>query len=712
LTSDTPLLTRSETFHDVAGLLRARSIAVVGASDAVGNLAGAAVRNLVRFGFDGEIWPVHPRETTVAGIAVHASVSALPGAPDLAILGVGAARVPDTLRELGERGGRNAIVWAGGFAEGGDEGAALQRELVDTANEYGIRVLGPNCLGIVSADVTASFASFLADTDDLPRGDISIVGQSGGTVMSALAHLSRRGFGIRYGVSTGNEALVGTADFIAAFADDPGTRVIATYVEGTRDGEKLSAALAKARDAGKPVVLLRGGASAAAQRAAAAHTGALAGEDRVWRAVLAENGVMEVRSLEELLDVVQQISSGPDKIRMDGDGIAIVTFGGGAGVLSADQAARHGLTVAAISDAVRMELKPLIAPIASAGNPFDLTPQTYQVDRWLQALPVALDAIAAAPGVDAVLLQYGPMAMNATAVAQISKDFMARAPIPVLLGWDLPPAIIPGWLKENDVHSFSEFDRALRVLGHYARWSAASRYVVDSAGPFDFDWEGHVPDAARGTTVSEYACHALLSEAQLAVAGGRLVQTAEEAGAAGAELGWPVAVKGMSRAVTHKFAAGLVRLGIGSADEAEEAARSVLARTSELGVEPEGVYVQHMVGGDAEILVSALRDPAFGVVVSVGAGGVLTELIDDVALRRAPFGPETAERMLRSLRTVEHLERKRGEVDLASLASFVARFSQLAASAPWAQFVLEVNPVKWSPEGVAAVDGLLIVEEV
>lgn len=699
-------------FADVSGLLRPRSIAVVGASDQARNLGGVAVGHLRKFGFPGQIWPVHPKAETVAGLPAFASLAALPEPPELAILAIGAANIPGALRDCAAAGVRNVIVWAGGFVESSTAGAALQCEVVEICRAHGIRLLGPNCLGVFDTELplTASFASFLDEIDALLPGDISMVGQSGGLVTMAMEHARRSGFGFRYAVSTGNEAVLNTADFVAAFAEDPKTKVIGLYVEGTRDGEKLAAALGLARERGKPVVVLRGGTTVAAARAAAAHTGALAGESRIWHAVLDELGVIEVRSLEELLDVVRQVSSAPAKTRMAGNGIAVVTFGGGSGVLSSDQAAFHGLSVPPLGEATRARLAPLLPPIASTHNPVDLTPQVYTAGDWLRTLPDAFDTIAADPGVDAVLLQYGPMAMAAMEVTAITKAFMDRAPIPVVLAWGLPPAIIPPWLKEHGVNVFEEYERAIRVLGHFAASSAAIP-GEPAPPPMPFDWSAHVPAPVAGTVVSEHACHRLLKSAGLSVAQGRLVASAEDAVAAGAEVGWPVAMKGMSEAVTHKFAAGLVRLGVDSPQAAEVASAELLARAGELGVELEGIYVQHMVDGEAEILVSALRDPTFGVVVSVGAGGVMTELLDDVVFHRAPVSPQVAEAMFRRLRLVEKLRSKGVGLDLGALSTFVSRFSALSASAPWRRFVLEVNPVKWSADGVVAVDGLLIIEE-
>ena len=482
-------------FADVSGFLEPRSIAVVGASEQARNLGGVALRNLLRFGFPGSVWPVHPQGGSVAGLPAFRTLAELPEVPDLAILAIGAANIPAALGDCAAAGVRNVIVWAGGFVEGGEEGAARQREIAEFCRAQGIRLLGPNCLGTFNTalPLAASFASFLNEIEAMRPGGLSVVGQSGGLVTMAIEYARRAGLGFRHAVSTGNEAVLEVADFVAAFAEDPGTRIIAIYLEGIRDGARMAAALDLARARGKSVVVLRGGSTEAAARAALAHTGAVSGDAEVCRSVLEEFGAIEVRSLEELLDVVLQLSSRSTWTRMAGNGIAIVTFGGGSGVLSADQAASHGLDVPLLAEPTRTRLAPLLPPIASTLNPVDLTPQVYQARQWVQSFPDALDAIAADPGVDAVLLQYGPMATEAVEIAAMTEAFIDRAPIPVLLAWGLPPSVIPPWMAEHRIHVFEEFERAVRVLGRFAAASAASSTLPEELTAMAFDWDAHVP---------------------------------------------------------------------------------------------------------------------------------------------------------------------------------------------------------------------------
>jgi acyl-CoA synthetase (NDP forming) len=325
----------SGQFADVSAFLRPRSVAVVGASDRPGNVGGAAVRFFQKFKSPCKVYPVNSRGEAVAGLPAYPSIAALPEAADLAILAVPAAAVPEAVLACAAAGIKAGIVWAGGFVEGGEEGAARQNELIAICQKTGFLVLGPNCLGVIETHtpITASFASMMLAVDRLLPGNISMVSQSGGLATIAHALAQQQGYGFRYTISTGNEAVLDVADFLRALVDDSETKVIALYLEGSRDGDKIRRALAAARDARKPVIVLKAGATAASAIAAAAHTGALAGERRVWDAVLRSTAAIQVDSLEELLDLALLLSGAELSKVPANRGVAAITFGGGSGVL-------------------------------------------------------------------------------------------------------------------------------------------------------------------------------------------------------------------------------------------------------------------------------------------------------------------------------------------------------------------------------------------
>ena len=704
----------SPPFWDVSRLLAPRSIAVIGASDQPGNLGGVAIRLLRKFGYPGTLWPINPRRSEVHGLACHARVADLPAPADLALFATGADTVPALVRECAGAGIRCGIAWAGGFAEVGERGEALQRELVKACHDTGFALAGPNCIGIIDTwmPVTASFASFLTETDSLVRGDISMVSQSGGMATMAHAFAQQAGFGFRYMISSGNEAVLTAADYLHALVEDAHTKVIAAYLEGVKDGTRFVAALAEARAAGKPVVVLKGGETPASARAAVAHTGALAGERRVWDAVFRDAGVIQVHSLEELLDQVLFLSS-TDLARLpSGNGVAAVTFGGGGGVLAADQAARHGLAMPMLTAATRERLRPLVPPIAAIENPVDVTPQVFNRGEWFAHFAEVLDVIAADPGIHSILLQFGPMAQRAMDIAQVVCDFRHRTAKTVCLGWPLAPRGVPEFLRERGVYVFTEYERAIGVLGQLARRHAAIASDVGEPVPvLPFDWSAHAAGRATAGVISEPECHRLLAAAGLPVAAGRLVHSADEAAAAALAVGMPVAMKGISPAVTHRAAAGLLALGVDAQAEARATYRELTARAAGAGIVLDGIYVQHMISDGLEVLVSAFRDPVFGPMISCGAGGNFTELIDDVTLQRAPVSEAQALAMIERLRLARSARKTRVPPDARLLAEFIARLSQLAAGAPWRRFVLEINPVKWGADRVVAVDGLLVIED-
>lgn len=702
-------------FPDITGLLRPRSIAMVGASDKPGNIGARAIGSLVRLGYPGAVWPVNPRLQTLQGLPCFPTARDLPGAPDLAIFAIPAAATAAAIREYAEVGTRNGIVWAGGFAEAGGEGVQLQRELVEVCQEYGFSLCGPNCVGIVNQEMSmaATFASAVVEMDSLRPSEIAMLGQSGGTCQAALGMAHQAGFGFRYMISTGNEAVLTTADYIYALAQNEGTRIIAVYLEGIRDGVKFLAALREARDRGKTVVVIKAGSTSASARAAMAHTGALAGEDRVYDAIFREMGVIRVRSLEDMLDTVLTLSGiAADKLPA-GPGVAVLTGGGGSGVLAADQCAEAGLGTPPLRPDTLEKARKLMTPLASLVNPIDLTPESINNPKWLELLPQALDVIVADPSIDTVLCSPPLVAGRSQDTVDLMRGLRDRSPKPCCFSFRLPPGDMQERMQAEGIYAAPEIARTARALGNIVRHKAdLSRppHAQEIEFP-EFDWTAFVPEPKPGTVVSEHECHRLLGAAGLPVAPGVLAVSLEGALEAACAVGYPVALKGISSAVTHRAAAGLLALDLRTAEEVAEAYRKLAEKAERADVPLDGIYVQHMVRGGMELLVSAFRDEQFGVMVTCGAGGNLTEVLDDVTLERAPVTMDLAAHMLAQLRLVRRAPRLHGTLDSTAAADFIARFSLLAATVPWRRFVIEVNPIKLKSDGVVAVDGLLIVEE-
>jgi acetate---CoA ligase (ADP-forming) len=700
-------------FADVRLILEPRSIAVVGASDQPGNLGGETVRRLLKFRFSGRISPVNRTAATVAGLPGCASIADLPEAPDLAIFAIPAIGLMAAIRECSDAGVSHGIAYAGGLADAGAEGAELQRAVAAFCRERKFALCGPNCVGVINATspVAATFSTALQEIDALRAGGISMVCQSGGIATTAFSMVQQAGFGFRYLVSSGNEAVVDFADFLHAFAQDPETRVIGGYLEGIVDAPKFVRALEEARQHGKPVVLIKAGMTGASARAAQAHTGALVGEDRVIDAVFKELGVVRVHSIDELVDVVLMLVGNRDKVPSVA-GVGVITFGGGNGVLGADQCAQNGLSVPPLSHECTQKLQPLVVSVASAANPLDLTPTTAFRAEAMAQLPAALDVVAAEPQIGSVLFIAGSLAAKAPEICDVICGLADRAEKPVGVSWPSPPRAVPVLLAERGIYAFLDPARAIRALSKLVEHGAAMRRPARppaSIAARAFDWSAFASVEETPAVIAEHTCHRILSAAGLAVAASELVQDRAAAVRAAATIGMPVVLKGITPRVTHRAKAGLVAMDLRTEADVRAGFDHLLARAEALAVGLDGVLVQKMHRRGMELLVTAFRDPAFGVIVSCGAGGVLTELIDDVVTERAPIDTDLAAHMLERLRVRRHATDEEGLLPTDGAARFIAGFAELAMTAPWARFTLEVNPLLWRRSDAVAVDGLLVI---
>ena len=634
------------SFGDLSPLLAPRTVAVIGASDREGNLGGAAVRFLSKFGYAGGIWPVNAGRPTVAGLPCFPSVRELPAVPDLAILAVPAASVLAVTKECVDAGVPAAIAWAGGFAEVGEDGRALQRQLETLCRQSGIKFCGPNCIGIINTSIglTASFSSMMVDHDHLTPGKVSIVSQSGGIGVMSHSRAQEFGLGFRVTISCGNEAVLGIPDFIRALAHDEGTRVIAVYTEGLSDPSGFVEALAEARSRRKPVVILKGGATEASGRAAVAHTGRLAGVDRTYEAIFREFAVIRVYSTEELLDVCLQLASMRSEQLPGGDRVLVSSFGGGSGVICTDQCGREGLQVPPLDDATRGRLAPLLTPLSSSLNPVDLTPGMMTNAKHRANLPEALRVLAEAPNVDSLIVLAAGFGRLAPELVAMVDELRSRASKPLCLTWQSPPEGTVESFASRGVYVFGETARAVRTLGHLVRHARDLRQPIHHApgNLCAFSWADYIDADATSQVVSEHVVARILGAAGLPVAAGRLATSEQEAAHAALELGFPVAMKGISPAITHRAAAGLVVLNVNSQDAVIETDRVLRARAASRGVSLDGTWVQHMFAGAQELLVTAFRDREFGVMVGCGVGGGMTEIVDDVAFARAPVDDEGA----------------------------------------------------------------------
>lgn len=720
--------------HPLDPLFRPRSVAIVGASSDPNKVGGRPLAFLRKAGFGGRILPVNPSAREVQGVPTFASLAAIEGPVDQAIVAVPAAQVLAVAGECIARGVKALQVFSSGFGEG--EGAAeAQRALKAAARASGLRILGPNSLGLFNAR-DGFFGTFATALDGAwPRpGPVGVATQSGAFGSYFFGMAQQRGLGFSHFVATGNELDVDVAECVDFLVHDAATRIIVVALEGCRDGRRLAAALRSARDAGKTVLAMKVGASAAGAAAAATHTGALAGADRVFGAVLRDCGAHRAGSLQDLVDAAYVASVGP---RPAGRDLLVVTTSGGIGVLAADEAEARGLALPALGDAALAAVQ-RIAPLAAGRNPVD-TSAGILGDLSAYAR-IAAAALADRP-CDAVLCFLAHVPRNAAHWAQLRAPLLAlRAAHPArtfaVVG--LADAAITADLEAHGIAVFTDPSQAVRALAALAPPSALSGPIRPSSASADPGertaaaaatarpdraaecLDGlHGLDAAVETAAplagpygTETEAKAALAACGIRFAPERLVHDADEAVAAAEAIGWPVVLKIVSPDLPHKTEAGGVVLDLADAAALRAAVPAMRERVRAWrpGARIDGFAVARQLGGGVEVLVGTQDDPVFGPVVTVGAGGVLAELVADTAVALAPLGPAAALELIAATRVDALLRGWRGAAaaDRPALARLVARLSEVAWASRGRVTGIELNPVLARPDGAFALDALVV----
>ncbi|TAK52543.1 MAG: CoA-binding protein [Betaproteobacteria bacterium] len=689
-------------------LLQPRSVAILGCSSDLNRISGRPLRYFLAKGYQGALYPVNPNQREIAGLRCYPEVGAIPGTVDLAIVAVAAERVIESMRQLVAKGVPAAVIFSSGFAEMGEAGAAAQRELLAIARAGGVRFCGPNAVGVVNAfeAVTASFSEYLEGA--LPVGPIGFVSQSGafGTAIAVLAR--ERQLGLGYYVNTGNEADIDVADALGFIVEDPRIRVVAGYVEGIRDGRKLLAVAERAMALGKPMVLTKVGRSAAGARAAASHTGALAGADAVLDGVLRQKGVIRADDEEQMIDLVEMFAH----CRLPkGPNLGIVSQSGGAGVLACDRAEAHGLRVPILGDATQDSLRQVLPQYAAVANPVDLTGLSLAEPELIRR---TMKQVLADPAVDIGLLWVRLMDKYAGLMTDIITDVGASTRKTFVVSWLAPPPVALKALRERGTCVARGAAQAMDALAGLVRYGEARKRWLDDAPAREADaGRPPVPPLPAGAgAVSSVPAAAILHSAGVRLVPFELARDADTAAAAARRLGYPVALKIESRDIAHKTEAGGVLLGV--ADEKAlrtgfaQILRSVRERHGAARID--GVVVQKMLDPGVEMVIGVQQDEAFGPIVMVGFGGILVEVMQDVVFAAAPLTFREADTMLSSLKAAPVLQGVRGKppVDRAALCNFLVNVSRLAAAAGPRLAELDLNPVMAGADGSVAVDWLLI----
>lgn len=684
---------------NIGALLRPNSIAIVGASSNPSAFGRRLLANLERFEFPGEIHLVG-RAETIAGRPCLPSVDALPEDVDLAVIAIGREDVPESVRRCGLRGVRSAIVYGSGFAETGEAGRQAQDELAGHAIDAGMALLGPNCTGLTNfvANVPLTFGNSRPRPVTAPA--IAIVGQSGGMVGAIRMALEARQLDVSHTIATGNEAVLGVEDFLEELVEDETTRVILLFAEQIRRPGRFLAGAARAQRAGKAVILLHPGRSAAGQRSAASHTGAIVGDHAAMRAAVDHAGIIRVDTVEELVDVAELVLRCPRPPR---GGLAILTDSGAFKSLSADFCEDAGIVLPPIErmrDALAGELPAFISP----ENPLDVSAQALQQpDIYGRCARLLLEE----PGVGALLIAIMPSSPEFGLKA--ARETLALLPgngkpvLYVLFGGDSPisPELTP-LLRTAGIPFFRVSERAMAAVGHYMRHAVLSgqgRAQASSSAP--------AMPAGAGEAVPEWQAKQWLHAAGLPVPEGHLATDVEAAAAAAARIGYPVALKAQSPALPHKSDVGGVALGI--ADEA--GLRDAYGKMDAgIAIPLDGILVEPMARRGTELFVSARRDPAWGPMLTIGLGGVWVEALNDVRSFPADLGEDAILTEIRSLRGARLFDGWRGDPpgDVQAAAAVAARLGGLLIASPWVREI-EINPLLVYPGkgGVLILDALI-----
>jgi len=694
--------------NELQALISPRTIAILGASSDLSKVNGRTLRFLQEKGYAGRIYPVNPKYESIAGLRCYADVAALPEAPDLAVIAVPAAQVLDSVRALVQRGGRTAVIFSSGFAEMGEAGRKLERAVADVARSGGLRLCGPNCLGLINAfdRVIATFGQFADGAT--PAGPVGFVTQSGafGTAIAALAR--RRALGLGYFINTGNECDVDFVQMMRAVLDDARIHVGAGYLEGVRDGAGLRALAEHALALGKPLTLTKVGRTAAGAKAAASHTGALAGTDAVFDGVIRGLGITRARNEEHMLDIVEVL--GACKLP-SGRGIGIVTQSGGAGVLMADRAEEMGLQVAELTPQTRDALAKVIPGFGTTGNPVDVTGQ-FVADP--QLLLDSVRIVMGDPNVHVGVVWLQLMDAHVQRLAEIFNKINEIVNKPWVVCWVAAPDAALAELRAAGIAVLRGAEPAVDAVAALVHYGEAQRnWLADASARASLQLPKPALPAAAGA-VGSMEGQALLQSFGVPTAAAKLANTADEAVAAAKTLGYPVVLKIESPDILHKTEAKGVALNLGDAAAVRGAFSTLVANAKQYKADARiaGVLVQAMAQGDVELVIGLKRDPTFGPVVMVGLGGVLIEVFKDVVFRVAPVTEAEALRMLEELKSRVILDGVRGKppVDKKALAKMISNVSRFGAAAGPRLAELDLNPVLAGPQGVTAVDWLMVLD--
>ena len=700
--------------RNLDAIFHPKSVALIGASNRPHSIGATIAENLRLGGFDGPVLPVNPKHAAVSGILCYPDVKSLPLAPDLAVICTPPATVPGLVAELGARGARASIVITAGFREGGNvAGQKLEDAMLEAARPHLMRIIGPNCLGVLSSPVNLN-ASFAPST--ARKGSVAFVAQSGAIVTTVLDWANGRGIGFSHLVSLGDMSDVDFGDMLDYLATDQNTSAVLLYIEAVTQARKFMSA-ARACSRLKPVIAIKAGRQAAAAKAAASHTGALAGMDAVYDAAFDRAGILRAYDLDEIFDAVETLAMRP---HIGGDRLAIVTNGGGVGVLATDALIGQGGELAQVSDSVLVKLNAVLPPTWSHGNPIDIIG-----DADGARYTAALEALIGAPEIDAVLVLNCPTAV-ASGLDGANAVIGAAPHIgkPILTNWlgAQPAEQARRMFDAANIPTYDTPEKAVRGFMHMVRYRRGQDVLMEvpPAAPREF----HPDSTTARATIEEakpgwldaQAVSALLICYGIPTVKTAIAATPEAAADAAKKFGTPVALKILSPDITHKSDMGGVDLDVEGADAVKTAAQAMRARIAKAAPKAriDGFVVQQMIRrpGAYELILGMAQDATFGPFMLFGHGGTAVEVINDRALGLPPLNMKLAREMIGRTRIVRQLKGYRGKppaaldaiaLTLVQLAQLVCDFAQIAE--------LDINPLLADEDGVIALDARIRIAD-
>ncbi len=711
----------NKAYTDLKYFLSPRSIAIVGASNKFDSISGKPLRFLKEHGYQGKIFPINPKYDELAGIKCYKSVLDLPEPADLALIAVNYKLVLPVIKQCAEKGIKFASIFGSGFAESGEEGRAMQKELARFAKDAGIAICGPNCQGSVSLrDAAIGGFSAALQLRPLLVGPIGYVTQSGALGYSIFNLAQELGVGFSYIASTGNEMDLHSLDFMEYMLEDPETQMVISYLEGIKDGKQFVRLADRACELGKPIVALKVGRSEIGQKAAASHTASLTGSDAVCDAFFRQKGVIRANDIEDMIDVAALRQRIPALPR--GKGLGIITTSGGGGILAADAAIDEGLEVPELGPVTTQAIEKVIPAYGSALNPVDITAQVInEPEDFMHVLQAMVDNADIHALVIVVTMIAGESGRHmANDIVKMSR----KTDKPITVAWPAGERLMGDNLQiliDGGVQLYKSPVRAVKAMGSLMKFGAfRSEVLARKPAKAAEAAPGKARDAAQALlegaqrTLTEHQGKELFKLYDLPITREEVATSEEHAIKIATEIGYPLALKIDSPDILHKTEAGGLKLNIADQEQLVAAYREVLANARAYNAEAQinGVLVQEMVRGGTEVIVGMNNDPQFGATIMFGLGGIFVEILKDVALRVAPLCREDALAMIREIKGFKVLAGARGraKTDIEAIADVLVKVSKLAVELEDDIAELDINPLLVLPEGegVRVADALVI----